>query len=58
MDKLTINIDLNCLYANHFLLAHMVGNEGYPQMLQVFPLLSLMKPDSPQEVPQEFLIFQ
>lgn len=38
--------------------SQITGYEGYEQIAQVFPRASLMNPDSPQPVPQEFLIFQ
>ena len=37
---------------------HLLGYEAMLQTPQVFPLASLMKPFSPQEVPHEFLIHQ
>ena len=36
---------------------HATGYEAALQTPQVLPFLSLMKPDSPHPVPQEFLIF-
>jgi hypothetical protein len=37
---------------------HLFGYEAMLQTPQVFPLASLMKPFSPHEVPQEFLMCQ
>ena len=41
---------------NHFFV-QIVGYEGNPQTLQVFPLAILINPLSPHPFPQEFLIF-
>lgn len=37
---------------------HLFGYEAALQIPQVFPLASLMNPDSPHPLPHEFLIFQ
>lgn len=37
---------------------HLFGYEATLQIPQVFPLATLIYPDSPHEVPQEFLTFQ
>jgi hypothetical protein len=42
----------------YVMLNHLLGYEATLQIPQVFPLASLMNPDSPQDVPHEFLTHQ